>query len=336
MNAKIPFQDCIEVQFGEEGNIECFKLRKNLTRLAIEKDGDNALQMIKNFEYSINELNKALSMKVNKEFKESSTQATDQEQILLGFLKDLLADFESYDGGNDERKQIQKELKNYSEEDLLSTECTRITGSDDNLMTFRELLFSLFEYAKQKAISISYRKNEAAAEVGEDNESVSESKVDTVYHKDMSIQASKNSKRELAHDGSGSLNDDVHDLPARYEVARTEGSSERRRSKIVAEIPTMKVISNASKYPIRRDNTIDIFTLLQKHEAINEVGLIRNVENKIKHFLPFIGKPKKSRQSHIDARRYVDQAVSKKSTERLAPMVLNTKCNVGTQVIPDR
>lgn len=28
MNAKVPFQDCIEVQFSDDGNIECFKLRK--------------------------------------------------------------------------------------------------------------------------------------------------------------------------------------------------------------------------------------------------------------------------------------------------------------------
>ena len=74
MAAKIPFQDCIEVQFGEDGNIEWFKLRKNLTRLAIEKNSAQALQLIKNFEYSVEQLNQALFLKEKREIKVRSTQ----------------------------------------------------------------------------------------------------------------------------------------------------------------------------------------------------------------------------------------------------------------------
>lgn len=90
MNAKIPFQDCIEVQFGENGNIEYFKLRKNLTRLAAEKNEIEMIEMIKNFEYSISLLNKALNLSEKKEFINDFAQTDPQKPILLTFMKQLV------------------------------------------------------------------------------------------------------------------------------------------------------------------------------------------------------------------------------------------------------
>lgn len=116
------------------------------------------VEVIKNFEYSISMLNQALFLKEKKEFKNSNTQTETQKPVLLGFLKQLLADFESYDGGEEEKAIIQEELENFTELDLLNAEVTKIKGNDENLMTFKELMFSLFEYAKQKAISINYHK----------------------------------------------------------------------------------------------------------------------------------------------------------------------------------
>lgn len=168
MNASVPFQDCIEVQFGEYGNIECFKLRKNLTRLAAEKNEENVVDIIKNFEYSIDQLNKALFLNEKKEFTTGVTQTENEKPILLSFLKQLLSHFESFDGGEEERVQIENGLKHYSEYELLNTEVTRITDNDNKLMTFRELMFSLFEYAKEKAISINYHRKETGLDLKND------------------------------------------------------------------------------------------------------------------------------------------------------------------------
>lgn len=162
MNAKIPFQDCIEVQFGEDGNIECFKLRKNLTKLAAEKSETEIVSLLRNFEYSISQLNQALFLKEKRDFVSKPTQTESPKPVLATFMKQLLADFESYDGGEAERAQIESELTHYSEMDLLNTEVTRITNNNNKLMTLKELMFSLFEYAKQKAISLSYHRKEMA------------------------------------------------------------------------------------------------------------------------------------------------------------------------------
>ena len=90
MNAKVPFQDCIEVQFSENGNIEYFKLKKNLTRLAAEKNEIEMVEIIKNFEYSISQLNQALNLSIKKEFSNISMQTESQKPILLTFMKQLL------------------------------------------------------------------------------------------------------------------------------------------------------------------------------------------------------------------------------------------------------
>ena len=100
-------------------------------------------------------------MKEKKDYKNGSSQTDSPKPVLASFLKQLLADFENYDGGEDERVQIEQELKNYSDVELLNTEVTRITGPNSHLMTLKELLFSLFEYAKQKALSLSYHRKES-------------------------------------------------------------------------------------------------------------------------------------------------------------------------------
>ncbi|CAI2359557.1 unnamed protein product [Moneuplotes crassus] len=326
MNAKIPFQDCIEVQFGEEGNIECFKLRKNLTRLAIEKNQENAIEMIKNFEYSIDQLNQALSIKKKKEFKASTTQTSTQKPVLLGFMKQLLSEFESYDGGEKEKKEIEKELQSYGEEDLLATECTRITDSEDHLMTFKELLFTLFEYAKQKAISIAYRKNYEHEEI----ESPQESRNEETEHIKFSERTGKNTKRVMYTDPSGSLHSEDPDLPARYQE-EVKGK-EKKKAKIVAQIPMMKLYSESPKTSSKRETTINIFTLLDKHEGINETGLIRNVENKRKYALPLMNQSNKNpRASNQNSRQYVDQGISIKSSQRNVPIISSNMHNVGCQ-----
>ena len=158
MEVKIPFQDCIEVQFGNDGNIECFKLRKNLTRLAAEKDESNMLEIIKNFEFTISTLNESLFLKEKVDHSTKLVQTDSQKPALLTFVKQLVSEFESYDGNDQDRLEIQEELKNYNEIEMLNCEITKLKNLDDKPMTLKELMFSFFEYAKQKAISISYHK----------------------------------------------------------------------------------------------------------------------------------------------------------------------------------
>ena len=157
MDVKIPFQDCIEVQFGSDGNIECFKLRKNLTRLAAEKEETKMLEIIKNFEFTISKLNESLFLKEKVDHSTKHVQTDTQKPALLTFVKQLVSEFESYDGNEQDRLDIQEELKNYNEVEMLNCEITKLK-SDDKPMTLKELMFSFFEYAKQKAISISYHK----------------------------------------------------------------------------------------------------------------------------------------------------------------------------------
>lgn len=340
MNAKVPFQDCIEVEFDENGSVKCFKLRKNLTRLAAEKDEANMIQIIKNFEFSIAQLNQALFMKEKKEFKSSNTQTETVKPVLLSFLKQLLADFESYDGGEEARLDIEKELKNYTEYDLLNTEVTRITDTNDNLMTFKELMFSLFEYAKQKAISISYHRKEN----GEDF-SLSKSLSPKNTEERVNTPNDSGEMRIMKNDTSRSIVVDMHNLPSRYDRSQSQESQRVRlntsegKNKVVAEIPLMKMVRDGIKRSFRRQETIDLFSLLQKHESINEAGLLKNIENRKNYILPLLeneGKPqveksskKNPRPSHAGLGKYVDQGVSNRSITRMPPKAGSMKSNAG-------
>jgi hypothetical protein len=345
MNAKIPFQDCIEVQFSEEGNIEWFKLRKNLTKLAALKEELNIVELIKNFEYSISLLNQALFLKEKKEFKNSNSQTETPKPVLLSFLKQLLADFESYDGGEEEKEMIQDELAHFTEIDLLNAEVTKIKGNDDNLMTFKELMFSLFEYAKQKAISINYHKKETEgfAKALMQNE-------ERLYKRSRSNSPRDNTQNYgLKKDTSRSMVIDMHNLPARYDQSNSQDTNrvnlkpQESREKIIAEIPLI-ISRGPESPPLKREGTLNFFSLIQKHSEINETGLLKNVENRAKYILPMMELADQSRnwRSEKKGRKkaisrigiYVDQGISNRSIQRMPLRGAKTN-NFGWQVVPN-
>ena len=117
----------------------------------------NSESIIKNFEFTISKLNESLFLKEKVDHSAKHVQTDTQKPALLTFVKQLVSEFESYDGNEQDRLDIQEELKNYNEVEMLNCEITKLK-SDDKPMTLKELMFSFFEYAKQKAISISYHK----------------------------------------------------------------------------------------------------------------------------------------------------------------------------------
>lgn len=312
-----------------------------MTRLAAEKNEMKVMDMIKNFEYSIAQLNQALSLTERKEFKAGVTQTETEKPILLTFLKQLLADFESYDGGEEERLHIEEELKDYSEFELMNTEVTKINAKGDRLMTFKEFMFSLFEYAKQKAISITYHQKESNTV----DRAIGDSSP-TDRKQQLTPKESGDDKKILRKDTSKSIMVDMQHLPARYERSNSLGSSygqtnpQPEKGKVYTAMSQVK-----DTYLPRREssleNTIDFFTLLQKHEEINEVGLLKNVENRTKYMLPMFEtyeKPKDSKSVKKDSRTrrsrlgyLVDQGVSSRGDPRAPPTKFSRRSNFGCQ-----
>lgn len=66
--------------------------------------------MVKNFEYTIVNLNQNLVLKEKKEFIHSNDQTEPTKTILLTFLKQLVADFESFEGGEEHKQEIEDEI----------------------------------------------------------------------------------------------------------------------------------------------------------------------------------------------------------------------------------
>lgn len=223
----------------------------------------------------------------------------------------------------------------------MNTEVTKVNAKGDRLMSFKEFMFSLFEYAKQKAISIAYHRKESnTVDRAIGDSSLSDRK------QQLSPKDSSDDRRLLRKDTSKSIIVDMQHLPARYDRSNSLKSSYDRlkpqhdKDKVQVEVSHMK-----ETYPPKRDssldNTIDFFSLLRKHEDINEAGLLRNVENRTKYMLPMMDsydKPKDVKDSKRDSRTkrsrlgyYIDQGVSSRGDPRAPPTKISRRSNFGCQ-----
>lgn len=278
--------------------------------MAAEKNEFELIELIKNFEFSISQLNDSLFIKEKKEYKIATSQTDSQKPAMLTFLKQLVADFESYDGNEQDRIEIENELRNYSEIEMLNCPLTKMANYQERQMTLKEMLFSFFEYSKQKAISIAYHRKEMnRIRVGNKNNDYGT--IDSKRAKDDSSRSNILESLRLGakYDRKNSLN--------------SEGDSSSFREKkqnIVADI--------ASKLPQelsegQEDEILNFRTIMQKHDDINESGLLRNVEQKTKYMLPIIvdengitASNKKRNRTPSRMSAYIDIGTSNKNSPR--------------------
>lgn len=90
-------------------------------------------------------------------------------------------------------------------------------------------------------------------------------------------------------------------------------------------------------------NTIDLFSILRKHEEINEAGLLRNIENRAKYMIPIMVNMERNREVKSETKKrnpnekrlsyLVDQGVSNRSINRQVKAT-SRKCDFGCQTVP--
>lgn len=128
----------------------------------------------------------------------------------------------------------------------------------------------------------------------------------------------------------------MKNLPSRYDRTNSptsESEDLNNLDNIVAEIPAIDIEMDAMS-PRRQDQTIGLFSLLQKYDEINETGLLRNVATRTKSVLPGMEpqtkpqkKDKRSKKSGLG--KYVDQSVSNRSINRPLLKSAGNKINFG-------
>jgi len=307
-----------------------------LTKLAALKNEFDIVELIKNFEYSISQLNQALHLKEKREFTNSITQTETQKPVLLSFLKQLLADFENFDGGESERQDIEDELKSFTETELLNTDVTRIAGTDDENMTFKELMFSLFEYAKQKAISINYHSKETIGF----KQIIEDSLIDQTpkEEKKVSVGTSRNIVVNMKNVSSQFDDKSTSSLA----TGRMKPIISDENEELVAGVPSVSSEVAIIETPhLKKKSTLNFYNLIKKYHEISESGLLRNVENRVKYILPMMvdvdrarhhkSDKKITREHNLKNAKFIDQGVSNRSINKIISGYSKSK-SFGCQV----
>jgi hypothetical protein len=268
-----------------------------------------AIEMLKNSVYAVMRLNESLLLNDRKEFKVAHTQTEVDKPVLATFLKQLIADLESFDGGDFEKEEIEEELQNYSESELLNLDIEKFKGPDNNSLQLKEVMFSFFEYAKQKAISLSVRENERKEnsrnedKSNKTNHNIEGNSVD--LKSDELLEHKKNKSKDAKIDSNGqnieakdttrSVVIDMHDMKARYNRRESNATDEKAlmnitedKSVLTDELGAVRLNSSPFDEQIIRDNTLDFYSLLKKHEDIDETGLLRNVKERTKYMIPIM------------------------------------------------